>query len=552
MTALPFTSLPLREELQKAIADLGYSSCTPVQAQAIPTFLAGNDILAQSQTGTGKTAAFLVPLLNDLLENEQGRRQALIVAPTRELAVQIKDEALSLARYTDISVGCFYGGTGYNAQMNQLRDGVDVLIGTPGRIIDFGKQGLIRFKNIGTVILDEADRLLDMGFLPDIRYILDRLPPTSQRQSMLFSATLDHRVRKIAAAYMREPVEIDIEPEDVTVKLIDQQLYHVGTQEKVSLLLGLLARHQPRNVLIFTNMKYKAEEVAARLEFNGLPARYLSGDLPQNKRERVIEQFKEGTVRILVATDVAARGIHVDDLEMVINYDVPEHSENYVHRIGRTARAGKSGQAITLGCEDYVLGLPAVEEYIKMKIPVAVADEGLFLEDKSSSQYSSQSRRRPRRAGDSRRGSSSQGSSGRSRSSGGRPSGSRPSSSRSSESRSSGGRSSDSRPADSRSSSSRSPNSRSSSEGRTNSSTGRSNSSGNRSQTQRYRQDEHPAQGGAAERDTARHSPRHSSKPRSSTSATPAQGRQRSGEHFPDKRQEKKRGFFHRLVSLFK
>lgn len=381
---MKFTEFAFNEKLQKGIECAGFSDCTPVQEETFKYLFEGRDIYAQSQTGTGKTAAFVISALHLMTEDENFKgKKTLVIAPTRELAVQIEKEAMLLGSEMGLSIGSFYGGVGYNSQEKKLREGCDLIIGTPGRLIDFGKSGKINFGDFGICIIDEADRLFDMGFLPDLRKILRKMPPAEERRTMLYSATLSSKVGNLAWEHLNNPGEIIIEPENITVDSITQELYHVGTNEKMQLLLGILKKENPETALVFTNTKHTAYEVSKRLEHNGYAAKCLMGDLPQKKRLRIVEETKEGKVKFLVATDVAARGLHIDDLAMVINYDIPQDCENYVHRIGRTARAGKSGKAVSLACEKYVYGLPAVEKYMDLKIPVAWADEDLFVEDKS-------------------------------------------------------------------------------------------------------------------------------------------------------------------------
>lgn len=382
---MKYSEFKLDENLQKGIAEAGYSECTPVQEETLKQTLECKDVCVQSQTGTGKTAAFLVSIFH-LFENDPSleTKQALIVAPTRELAVQIEEEAKLLGKYLDYKIGSIYGGVGYAQQEELIKSGVNIIVGTPGRLIDLNLSNKLKFRTISIMVIDEADRLFDMGFLPDLKRILKKMSPSSKRRTMLFGATLNPRVQNLAKDYMTRPANIEIEPEMVTVDKIAQELYHVGQKEKMSLLLGLLKREQPKNVLIFTNTKRAAAEISQRLEYNGFPSEYLIGDLPQKKRLQVINGFKDGKFPILVATDVAARGLHVNELELVINYDLPEDCENYVHRIGRTARAGKSGKAVSLPCEQFVYGIEAIESYINMKIPVSYADDELFEKDKSA------------------------------------------------------------------------------------------------------------------------------------------------------------------------
>ncbi|MFH0977595.1 MAG: DEAD/DEAH box helicase [Spirochaetota bacterium] len=385
---MDFTELNLNKDLLKGINSAGYIECTPVQEATFAQTLKKKDVCVQSQTGTGKTCAFLVSIFQLFLEDDSLKhKKTLIVAPTRELAVQIEEEAKLIGKYLKFSIGCFYGGVGYTEQEKMLSDGVDVIIGTPGRLIDFSEQGKLHFQDIGILIIDEADRLFDMGFLPDLQRMMVNMPKGPDRITMLFSATLNSRVRDLAWKYMNDPAEVQITPDTIVVDKIQQELYHVGKDEKIKLLLGIFKKEQPKNALIFTNMKRTAHEVCRRLEFNGIKCQYIMGDLPQSKRLRIIEKVKSGNIKYLVATEVAARGLHIDDLDLVINYDLPEDCENYVHRIGRTARAGKSGKAISLACEKYVYGLEAIEAFTKFKIPVVQADEDMFVKDKSAGMH---------------------------------------------------------------------------------------------------------------------------------------------------------------------
>jgi len=380
---MKFSEFELNQDIIKGISEAGFVECMPVQEKTFPHTILGEDVCVQSQTGTGKTAAFLISVFHALTGKMRGGK-CLIIAPTRELAVQIEAEAKVLGRFLGLKIGCFYGGIACRKQEKLLdKDDIDIIIGTPGRLIDFAKQGKINFKEIRILVIDEADRLFDMGFLPDIRWMLKRMPKYSERQTMLFSATLSTRTRELAWEHMNEPFEILLNPDRVTVEAISQVIYHVESREKISLLLGILKRAEQGSALIFTNTKQAAFMVANRLERNGYRAEYLIGDLPQVKRQEIVESFKAGRLQYLVATDVAARGLHVDNLDLVINYDLPEDPENYVHRIGRTGRTGKSGRAITLACEKFVMGLEALELFIEMKIPVLWADEA-FLEADAS------------------------------------------------------------------------------------------------------------------------------------------------------------------------
>jgi ATP-dependent RNA helicase RhlB len=379
-----FNELNLHPGLLRAIAERGYIELTDVQEQTLSHTLRGEDAAVQSQTGTGKTAAFLITIFESLLRAGNGRkRKALIIVPTRELAAQIEGEARLLSRHLGFTVGCFYGGVGYAGQLSALKKGVDIVIGTPGRLLDLSERRLLNLKEMGILVIDEADRLFDMGFLPDIKRLLSGMVPRSARQSMLFSATLNRISRRIAAEYMNDPVFIELTPEQMTVDTITQKLYRVKSHLKPNLLLGILAKEKPRNALIFTNMRHSAFRLAKKLERNGHRCRHLSGDLPQSQRLRIIDDFMAGKFSILVATDVAARGLHIEGLEMVVNYDLPEDIENYVHRIGRTARMGNSGQAVSFACEKFGKHLDSIESFIRMKIPEEKAGIDLLATDNS-------------------------------------------------------------------------------------------------------------------------------------------------------------------------
>jgi len=404
---MKFTELNLDERLMRAIRDLGFTDCTDVQAETFVHTLNVRDVAVQSQTGTGKTAAFLISIFQLWITEERFRgTKALVVAPTRELAVQIERDAKALGKYVPFTSACFYGGVGYVAQEKAIADGVDLIIGTPGRLLDFNQSGKINFKDLGILVIDEADRLFDMGFYPDIRKIMRRARPREERVTMLYSATLSARVRNLAWQFMNDPAEVEIAPEQMTVETVDQVLYHVSKEEKFRLLLGILKSSNPSNALIFCNTKRATEIVARKLQLNGYGCEFIMGDLPQKKRIKIIDSLKAGELRMLCATDVAARGLHVDNLDMVINYDIPEDPEAYVHRIGRTARAGKTGRAVSLACERFVYGLEPIQELIGQKIPVQQVSADLIVEDQSigkrlpSSQY--REHPQPRRGGDRR------------------------------------------------------------------------------------------------------------------------------------------------------
>ena len=386
LSDISFTHLHLPESLARGIADAGFERCTPIQAQTLPRALAGFDIAGQAQTGTGKTAAFLVAMYSNLLRKEApadrpvNAPRALIIAPTRELAVQIHHDAEILGQYTGLTLGLAFGGVDYEKQRRILEEGVDVLIGTPGRLIDFYKQRVFDLRAVQVVILDEADRMFDLGFITDIRYIMRRLPAPDQRLNLLFSATLAQRVLELAFEHMNDPELVRIEPDKMTVDRVRQVVYYPSMDEKPRLLVGLLKQMDPHRTMIFVNTRRGAEELEAMLKANGFNAEAISGDVPQNKRLRMIRDFHSGELAILIGTDVASRGLHIPDVSHVFNYDLPQDPEDYVHRIGRTARAGAEGDAISLGCEDYVQSLPDIEDYIGRKIAVASVAQELLAE----------------------------------------------------------------------------------------------------------------------------------------------------------------------------
>lgn len=383
-----FSNCNLDTKLLQGIEEAGYVSCTPVQEQVLAAGLDGSDLYVQSQTGTGKTAAYLLTLMQRMLTSEPEKRlSALILVPTRELAVQVEEEAHILGSNANIKAFSFYGGVGYQKQEAALKSGLDFIIGTPGRVIDLEKSGVMQLKDIGFLVIDEADRMFDMGFYPDLRSLLSVLPKAENRQTMLFSATLNTWVKNLAWEYTVDAKEITIDADSITVDEIKQQLFHVAAEQKMPLLLGILEKEKPDNTIIFCNTKKTAEIVAKRLQLNGYPAEFLIGDLPQPKRLQIIDAFKKEKLSCLVATDVAARGIDINDLAMVINYDLPNEAENYVHRIGRTARAGKTGTAYSLCSEQDVYGLPDIEKYIEAKIPAIIPREDDFANDKSAGRY---------------------------------------------------------------------------------------------------------------------------------------------------------------------
>ena len=382
LTDTAFTDFDLPAELMQGIEDSGFSKCTPIQAETLPVALLGRDVAGQAQTGTGKTAAFLIAVIKHLLthpadpQRKPNQPRALILAPTRELAIQIYNDAEVLGRHCGLKLCLAYGGTGYDTQREAIKAGVDILIGTPGRLIDYLKQHIYNLKQIDAIVLDEADRMFDLGFIKDIRYMLHRCPPPDKRLGMLFSATLSHRVNELAYEHMNNPEYVDVEPERVTAERVRQVVYHTANEEKIPLLLGLLSHIDPTRSIVFVNTKRSAERIWAYLEGNDFKAAVLSGDVPQTKRQSLLRQFQEGKLPILVATDVAARGLHIPDVSHVFNYDLPQDAEDYVHRIGRTARIGKDGDAVSFACEDFVYSLSEIEAYIGHKIPVEPVPDG--------------------------------------------------------------------------------------------------------------------------------------------------------------------------------
>ncbi|MCL2790984.1 MAG: DEAD/DEAH box helicase [Desulfobulbus sp.] len=378
-----FHALTLPESLRQGIADAGFIECTPIQALTLPLTLQGKDVAGQGQTGTGKTAAFLITLFDRLLrtDNGGGQPRALILAPTRELVVQIEHDARLLGRHCGFSIQAVYGGIDYDKQREALRVGVDVVIGTPGRLIDYLKQRVCHLKHIEMLVIDEADRMFDLGFIGDLRYILRSLPSFDRRQNLMFSATLNHRVMELAYEFMNMPEQVKVHDDHITADKVEEALYHVASKEKFPLLLGLLRRESMERVMIFVNTKREGERLQALMTANDYTCRMISGDVAQEKRLRIMRDFKAGKLPILIATDVASRGLHIEGVSHVINYDLPEDREDYVHRIGRTARAGAGGAAISLADEQGVLSLEDIETYIGHPIPTQWAEDDLFVAD---------------------------------------------------------------------------------------------------------------------------------------------------------------------------
>jgi ATP-dependent RNA helicase RhlB len=384
LTETKFTSFDLPAPLIEGLQSANYIYCTPIQEIALPIALQGRDLAGQAQTGTGKTAAFLVALFKALLTHpgapDRRHPRALVVAPTRELAIQIANDARLLGRFTDFKISLVYGGTDYRQQLADVGEGADILIGTPGRLIDFYKQKIFRLDRIEVVVLDEADRMFDLGFIKDIRYLLRRLPKPDKRQGFLFSATLSYRVLELAYEHMNNPELVRIEPERMTARSVQQFAFYPSNEQKYALLVGLLREKNPGRCLIFVNTKKAAEQVKECLSANGFNPGVLSGDVPQKKRQSLLKQFQGDALQLLIATDVAARGLHIPDVTHVINFDLPQDVEDYVHRIGRTARLGNSGEAISLVCEEYVYSLPEIEIFVGHKLPMMPITKDLLPE----------------------------------------------------------------------------------------------------------------------------------------------------------------------------
>ncbi len=381
-----FDELNIHTDVQKGITDAGFEYCTPIQAMTLPIALQGKDVSGQAQTGTGKTAAFLIACFDHLLNNEPKKSdkknpiRALVIAPTRELAIQILEDGKPLVKHTDLKLGIAYGGTDYEKQRTHIEAGVDVLIGTPGRVIDYFKQGVFSLDALEVIILDEADRMFDLGFIADIRYLFRRMPEPEQRLNLLFSATLSARVGELAYEHMSEPEVVKIEAE-ITADRIEEIAYMPSNDEKIPLLLGLIKKADNEKIVVFINTKHMAEKIDAWLSANSFKGAMLSGDVPQKKREKLLKKFKDGDVNVLIATDVAARGLHIPDVSYVVNFDLPTDAEDYVHRIGRTARAGASGTAISLICETYAMNIMDIEQYIEHSIPVEREIADLLMTD---------------------------------------------------------------------------------------------------------------------------------------------------------------------------
>jgi len=380
-----FSVFNLVEPLNKAIADLGFEFCTPIQAQSLRYTLEGHDVTGRAQTGTGKTAAFLISIINDFVSNPiEGERfaaepRALIIAPTRELVMQIANDAQDLCKYAGLHVVTMVGGEDYQKQLRALdRKPVDIVVATPGRLIDFVQNDQIYLGMVEMMVIDEADRMLDMGFIPQVRSIVARTPAKECRQTLLFSATFTPEILELTKRWAMDPVMIEIEPTQVATDTIDQIVYLVTTEDKYKLLYNIISEEGATKVIVFNNRRDQVRKLADSLHRNGISCGLLSGEVAQNKRVHTLEAFREGKLQVLVATDVAGRGLHIDDVSHVINYSLPEEAEDYVHRIGRTGRAGNVGTSISFACEEDSFILPNIEDKLGMKLPCIHPEEHLL------------------------------------------------------------------------------------------------------------------------------------------------------------------------------
>ena len=455
-----FHDFELTDAIMQDIQILGFEYCTPIQTAALPDALAGRDVFGKAQTGTGKTAAFLIALFTRLSNNRpEGKRlkgtpQALAIAPTRELVMQIEQDARDLSKHSKLNIQAVYGGMDYEKQERALSSGhVDLLVATPGRLLDFNRRRVVNLREVRHLIIDEADRMLDMGFIPDVSSIIRSTAPKSERQTMLFSATLSTAVRRLASQWTSDPVHIEVEAQTVAVDTIDQVTYIVTDEEKFTVLVNLIEKKGLDRVLIFCNRRSTTRQVSDRLRSYDIMAEQISGDVRQVKRVKVLEDFRSGDLRILVATDVAARGIHVDNISHVVNFDLPDNPEDYVHRIGRTGRAGEEGTSISFASDSDAFYLEPIEEFIERKLPCTFPEDDGLLDKLPPPPYPERARsERPRNTGGrggggyggGARGGGGRGGGGRSggaRGGGGRGGGGRGGGGRSGGGRSGGGRS---------------------------------------------------------------------------------------------------------------
>lgn len=373
LTDVSFEQFELPESVRHGLQSAGFSHCTPIQADTLPLALSGRDVAGQARTGTGKTAAFLLAVFKRLIDDDQAQAaghhpRSIIIAPTRELAIQIHRDAEMLGGQTGLTFALAYGGVDYQKQRDHIANGCDVLIGTPGRIIDFFKQRVFGLKHIRIAVLDEADRMFDLGFISDIRYLFRAMPPVDQRQCLMFSATFPLKVTELAYEHMNDAVTIRIDDDQKTTERVRQTVYYPSNREKLPLLVQLIRQFDDGHIIVFVNTRRAADLVDRMLKGNGFDCAMLAGSVAQKKRQRLLQAFHDGQLPILVATDVAARGLHIPDVSHVINFDLPQDAADYVHRIGRTARLGATGEAISFACEDYAFHLPEIEDYIDKSI----------------------------------------------------------------------------------------------------------------------------------------------------------------------------------------
>jgi ATP-dependent RNA helicase RhlB len=414
LSEIKFSELNLAPQVVSGLDEMGFEYCTEIQAKSLPILMKGTDIAGQAQTGEGKTIAFLAATFHTLLSKpkpDHKQPRALIMAPTRELAIQIHKDAIQMAKASGLKVAVVYGGEGYESQRAELQEGVDILIGTCGRLLDYLKQGIYNLGHIEVIVLDEADRMFDLGFIKDIRYMFNKMPPATERLSMLFSATLSFRVKELAFEHMNDPESVEVAPEQKTNIRITEELFYPSNEDKMRLLQTLIEEEWPDKAIIFANTKHVCEKVHSHLEIDGIRVGLLTGDVPQNKRIKILDRFTQGQLDVLVATDVAARGLHISAVTHVFNYDLPDDCEDYVHRIGRTGRAGASGHAISFACEDSVFNLPAIETYIEHSLPVSKYDPDALITDFPTPKPKFR-RHKPHNGGQNR-GRSSQGNRGR-------------------------------------------------------------------------------------------------------------------------------------------
>jgi ATP-dependent RNA helicase RhlB len=381
-----FHDFDLEPQLMRGIADLGFKYCSPIQAQSLPHALQGKDVVGKAQTGTGKTAAFLTAIIDDLLKNPltekryAGEARALVIAPTRELVIQIAEDAKGLCKYTDLKIHTLVGGMDYVKQQRHLHDDfVDILVATPGRLLDFCSNKDVYLDQLEILVIDEADRMLDMGFIPQVRQIVRQTPKREDRQTLFFSATFTDDVRNLVEQWTYKPVTIDIEPESVANERVDQHVYLVSTEEKYTLLYNLIQQEHAESMIVFANRRDECRDLQEKLERHGIKAGLLSGEIAQNKRVSTLDAFKSGEIKVLVATDVAGRGIHISGISHVVNFTLPEEPEDYVHRIGRTGRAGKTGTSISFACEDDALLLEPIAALLGKPIKCEQPPEYLML-----------------------------------------------------------------------------------------------------------------------------------------------------------------------------